>query len=162
MARTLEKQLKALRRAGKKGEWAARQCENLLELIRHEGLRHEAVYCKRTKNGEYRIGNCVKYDLGNGYRMVTIRDGRHLFIPFIGGHDETDQWLDRHRYDTFAPDDRVYLHESIGSDDEQQCRDTICEAYENEIRADPYEEELMERVDESLLKTVFQGLFLKQ
>lgn len=162
IARTLDKQLKSLRRAGKKAEWAAVQCEHLLNLIRHEDLKNEALYCKRTKKGEYRISNCVKYDLGHGYRMVTVRNGQHLFILFIGGHDETDQWLDRHRYDVFQADDTTYFEEQISHDFEEYCHEVADETRGEVELVDHYEEQLLEKVDEELLKSVFQGLFQKQ
>lgn len=159
IARALEKQVKCLHKAGKKAEWAVVQYEKLLELIRYEGLQAEAVLGKRTRNGECRINSCIKYDLGNGYRMVTVRVGNHLFVPFIGGHDETDQWLDRHRYDSFAAGDPAYMHETINP---ESCSDTGdgCLGQQGEEGCDDiYEEHLMERVDEALLKDIFQGLY---
>ena len=156
IARTLDKKLKNLRRTGKKGEVAANQCESLLRQIRRDGLLVEDVYRKRTKNGEYRISNCIKYNLGNGYRLVTIKDGQNLFVPFVGGHDETDLWLEHHRYDKYHTDDPAYLDQDISHD----CPPKTEEPEKLTI-SNSYEEQLLARMDETLLKRVFPGLFNK-
>ncbi len=149
-------------RAGKMGESAAARCERLLDLIRSKGLMAEAVYGKRTKNGEYRISKCIKYDLGGGYRLVTIKDGQSLFVPFVGDHDETDLWLEHHRYDSYHGDDPAYLSEDICPGDQPQEEQLeIEDSREGEV-LDPYEEQLLAKVDETMLKSVFHGLFQKQ
>lgn len=162
IARNLEKNLKAMRRAGKKGELAATQCESLLDLIRREGLLADAVYSKRTKNGEYRISNCTKYNLGNGYRLVTIKVGQNLFVPFAGGHDETDLWLEHHRYDEYYADDPAYLDEDSCTDYQPKVEETEDVESEELLELDSYEEQLLAKVDTTILKSVFQGLFQKQ
>ncbi|MBU1194562.1 MAG: hypothetical protein KKE62_01250 [Proteobacteria bacterium] len=43
-----------------------------------------------------RINNLYKFNLGKGYRLVTIREKRTLFIMFIGDHDQCDRWLTSH------------------------------------------------------------------
>ncbi|KKJ78007.1 hypothetical protein WH95_06275 [Kiloniella litopenaei] len=57
-----------------------------------------------TKNGETRIQHCTKYDLGNGYRLVTIQLKKYIALCFIGNHDSCDQWLDRNSGLTFTID----------------------------------------------------------
>ena len=48
-----------------------------------------------TNHGENRIQHCVKYDLGKGYRLVTIKHKGVISLEFVGNHNETDKWLDR-------------------------------------------------------------------
>ena len=48
-----------------------------------------------TKYGEKRIKNCRKYDLGCGYRLITLQRGETVFIPFLGSHDECQRWLEK-------------------------------------------------------------------
>lgn len=158
-SRIFEKQLKTLRRSGKKGEWAASQCETILQNIRAKGLLTNEVFCKRTKNGEYRISNCVKYDLGNGFRLVTIRSGSHLFIPFVGSHDETDQWLDSHKQYEFKPGDPAYRREPVLGVEKSDQADQEQEKQLSKELTDPYEEQLLERVDDAMLRQVFKGLY---
>lgn len=162
IARSLGKKLKAMRRAGKKGELAAIQCEALLSCIRNDGLLVDEVYRKRTKNGEYRISNCIKYDLGNGYRLVTIKDGQNLFVTFVGNHDETDLWLEHHKFDTYLPDDPAYLLEHTAADYQTRRTEPQSNECEEVSKNDPYEEQIMAQLDESIMKIVFHGLFSKQ
>ncbi|MDA9791141.1 UvrD-helicase domain-containing protein [Schleiferiaceae bacterium] len=46
-----------------------------------------------TNHGETRIQHCVKYDLGKGYRLVTIKHKGVVSLEFVGNHDDTDKWL---------------------------------------------------------------------
>lgn len=159
IARTLEKKLKALRQAGKRGRVVVTQCESLLDQIRREGPLAEQVYRKRTKNGENRINNCVKYDLSNGYRLITIKAGQNIFVPFVGGHDETDLWLEHHRYDEYFTDNPAFVNEDVGSSHCPQIAKREQRDLDEHIVVDVYEEQLLAKIDETLLKTVFQGLF---
>ncbi|AMY07423.1 ATP-dependent DNA helicase Rep [Luteitalea pratensis] len=49
-----------------------------------------------TNNGESRIKHCVKYELGGGYRLVTVQTDKVVAFCFAGTHDDTDRWLDSH------------------------------------------------------------------
>ncbi len=156
---SLEKQLAGLRKAGKKAELAASKCVIILNEINHYGCHCATVLSQRTRKGELRIKNCVKYDLGGGYRLVTIRADSHLFIPFVGSHDDTDQWIEHHRYDTFVPRKLLYRCE------ERVARPDVAQIshYEPQMvddRSDEYEDQLNARLDEGQLKSVFQGLFM--
>ena len=155
---SLPKLLRGLRKSGKKAEMAANKCEAIVNDIRQYGCQCEAVIGKRTRNGEQRIKNCVKYDLGGGYRLVTIRADCHLYISFVGTHDETDQWIERHRYDILTPDDPLYRCEERVSQSDPGQTDRYEEDNLNKSD-DRYEEDLRERLDESQLKSIFQGLF---
>ncbi len=155
---SLFRHMRQLKRNGKRAEVAMARCRQLLEDIKTLGLNDDAVYSKRTKNGESRIKNCVKYDLGGGYRLVTIRCHEHLLFPFVGDHDETDQWIERHRYDVFSLDHSGYCCEEIAhfqeSDlaaEEDQPLDMPGE--------DAYEQNLLSKIDESDLHRVFPGLY---
>jgi len=159
ISRSLVKQLDLMRKKDKKAELAALKCETILDDIKLFGCQAKAVAGKRTRNGEQRIRNCVKYDLGRGYRLITIRRGCHLLVPFAGTHDEVDQWIERHRHDDFAPDEtgfrceKMEVLDSVGQDDSM---DGGSDAQET----DTYEEALLKRLDEASLKAVFQGFFL--
>jgi hypothetical protein len=156
---SLPKQLEGLRKAGKKAELAAGKCAIILNDMRKYGCQSETVLCHRTRNGELRIKNCVKYDLGSGYRLVTIKVGCHLFIPFVGSHDDTDQWIEHHRYDTFAPRKLLYrCEERVVQADVAEISHSAPQVVGN--RGDEYEEQLIARLDEGQLKSIFQGLFM--
>lgn len=160
-SRLLDRQLAALRRAGKKGEIAAAQFERILACLKNYGPRSEEIFTKRTKHGEYRLKNCIKYDLGYGYRVITIRIDDRLFIPFLGVHDAANLWLERHGQDGFLPQESFYSQEILVSyeqclEDNQQETDQFID------KNDPYEEHLHARLDESLLRDIFHGLYQKQ
>lgn len=94
-SRALEGQLNVLHHSGKKGEIAVRHFERICAILRSARQETKEIFLKRTKNGEYRLKHCIKYDLGGGYRLITVRIGDRLYLPFLGSHDEVDQWLDR-------------------------------------------------------------------
>ncbi len=50
---------------------------------------------KTTKHGESRIKGCVKYDLGDAFRLITVQSNRIIWLLFCGSHDECDKWLNR-------------------------------------------------------------------
>lgn len=159
LSRSLDKRLKVLRRADRKGENAAEKCSQLLDILRTEGATIPEVFCKRTKHGECRIGNCVKYDLGHGYRLVTVLKGDRLFIPFVGSHDEANAWLDNHRDKDFCEKATGYNCEVIPGPG-----DSIISNREEHLELDPhepdiYEESLRAQLDESILKSIFRGLY---
>ena len=156
----LPKQLRGLRKTGKKAELAASKCEAILSDIKQYGCQCESVLGKRTRCGELRIRNCVKYHLGSGYRLVTVRADRHLFICFVGSHEETNQWIENHRLIELAPGDPLYRCEErvspLDTEEANYCDDTSVD----DIDEDSYENELRARLDESVLRSIFQGLFM--
>jgi superfamily I DNA/RNA helicase len=64
----------------------------------------ERNVCQTTDHGEIRIKNCIKYDLGNGYRLVTVDFGEVVMLCYAGSHEEVDHWLDANRGQTFTYD----------------------------------------------------------
>jgi hypothetical protein len=160
LARALKRHLAAMRRSGKKGALAANQCERILAELKAKGTETTELFAKRTKNGEYRLKNGIKYDLGSGYRLVTIRCGDRLYVPFLGTHDEADIWLERHRTDDFQPHDPSFQREPVSSGTEPLHHATVNDHHEQEA-VDIYEEQLLQRIDEVTLKSVFTGLFQK-
>ena len=49
---------------------------------------------KTTNHGESRIKSCIKYDLGAGFRLVTVNTEKMIWLLFVGNHDAADKWLD--------------------------------------------------------------------
>ncbi|MCK5313322.1 MAG: type II toxin-antitoxin system RelE/ParE family toxin [Desulfobacteraceae bacterium] len=50
-----------------------------------------------TRSWEMRLKDCIKYSLGNGYRLVLAVKKDSLFVLCIGSHDQCDKWLERNR-----------------------------------------------------------------
>jgi len=64
----------------------------------------ERNVAQTTDHGESRIKNCIKYDLGNGYRLVTVDFREVVILCHAGKHDDVDHWLDQNRGQTFTFD----------------------------------------------------------
>ena len=50
-----------------------------------------------TNNGETRIKNCIKFDLTNGCRLITVRKQNNIILLFAGNHEACDKYLDKNR-----------------------------------------------------------------
>ncbi|MEE4241584.1 MAG: hypothetical protein V2I36_08960 [Desulfopila sp.] len=157
LAENLVKQVEVLGKAGRKEKLAVAQYESIVAAIRQSGCYSENVTVKRTKHGELRLKNCVKYDLGSGYRLISVRQGDHLFLPFLGSHDETDRWLERHRNEVFSLKDSSSCHKTFHCREGDLDSSSPASAAE-ECGAELYEESLQERLDQSLLRSVFCGI----
>ncbi len=156
LASTVERQLERTADYNKKGHLAILKCRQLIEDIRQYGPSYENVMVKRTRHGEHRIKNCVKYDMGCGYRLVTVMNGKHLFVTFLGSHDETDLWFDRHKGDKFNPESVSYDWEQIHICDESDLEESLESGSVEEH--DAYERELEAKLDENILLSIFSGL----
>ncbi len=52
---------------------------------------------KMTKHGESRIPHCVKYDLEDFCRLVTVQDNGCCAFVFVGKHEDCERWMERNR-----------------------------------------------------------------
>jgi hypothetical protein len=92
----LDRNIGDLRRAGKKGRIAADQAEQVIAAMKRGGPG-AARQMPQTHRGELRLDGCIKYDLGGGYRMLTVKQGKERFILFAGSHDDCHRWLENNR-----------------------------------------------------------------
>lgn len=72
---------------------AARKASKIIDALKRGVLPHRAG--KLNDNGESRIRNCIKYDLGKGYRLICVKSGSCFFVLYKGSHDNCDAWLCR-------------------------------------------------------------------
>ena len=99
-----DKRLESLPKEGKKAANAARKAREIIaRMVHRRGLSPEQ-FGGLTHYGEARIANCLKYDLGAGYRMVCISSEPHLFLMAIGTHDECHRWIENNRGLEPSPD----------------------------------------------------------
>ena len=63
-----DKSLKKLQRGGGSQQVVFQQVVAAIEMWK----RGDDTYLTKTHNGEFRIYNCVKYDLPSAYRLVTV------------------------------------------------------------------------------------------
>lgn len=94
--REFSKILRKLAKSGRLGKQAAQKAEAACTQI----SLHGEIRLERTHHGESRV-DCEKYDLGDGYRLITQRvgegDDAHLIMLFVGTHDNADNWLELHK-----------------------------------------------------------------
>lgn len=88
-----EKQLDSLRKADKK---AAKRADTIIEKLMksHDMISEDEI---AVKSGKMKIRNCVKYDLGRGYNLMTIIDGEYLILSFIAKYDICKRWLENNK-----------------------------------------------------------------
>ena len=74
------KHLSALCNGGKKAAMIAQKAESILRLLRNQGYIRPDQLETTKRYVDRRIKNCTKYDLGSGYRLITVTENEHLFF----------------------------------------------------------------------------------
>jgi hypothetical protein len=146
--------LDMLRERGGAALIAVKKAEELINRIMLKGREHSVNIGKQTKNGEFRIKRCIKYDLGNGYRLICVKKGSRLAFLFMGTHDDCGRWIKRKRGLNYKIDTACNYDSILLTIDP-----SVSFAFAEEIdAAEEYEENLMRRVDDKILRTIFCGL----
>ncbi len=153
------KQLRALARSDKKGCLAAEQADLIIEAYKSCSVEPEEIKAKRTKHGESRLRNCLKYDLGGGYRLVTLREGVRLFFVCVGSHDDTDLWLEKNRGYGIGSEFHPEFFETIPLLKPEGEGGDKGEALPDGDHDDLYEDDLLSRVDEKTLRQLFASFY---
>lgn len=149
-----DRQLKSLRRTDKRGAAAAERADKLMGDIVNGDLSDEKLLAKQTKNGELRLNNCRKYDLGSGYRLISIRETVGLCFVFAGTHDDCDRWLDKRRADGLNV--RIEQLRPLKAAQKKTARsDLPTELVQAEAE---YEASIASKLDEETLRYLFRGL----
>lgn len=87
-------QIETLRKAGTMGVLLADKAEAIIcRLKSGEAWQADRKVAPRTAHGEKRIRKCVKYDLGWGFRLITLLRNDVLHVCYLGPHDQCDRWL---------------------------------------------------------------------
>jgi hypothetical protein len=90
----VQSRIESLKKSGKAGLALAQKATRIIKYLTSETGRYPIdSKSSFTKYGEKRIQNCRKYDLGCGFRLITLQRGMKLFIQFLGTHDECQRWL---------------------------------------------------------------------
>lgn len=151
-----EKYLNTLRERGGAALSAAKKAEEIVHKILVKGRDNSLKVGKLTRKGELRIRYGIKYDLGNGYRLVCAKKGPHLILLYIGTHDDCSRWLERNKGLQCEIDNNgnnMMVTRKVASSD-----------YNPTVTidsADEYEEQLMKRLDDKILRNIFCGLVEK-
>ncbi len=157
--RSFDRQLDMLRTSGEKGVLAADRAERIITLLlRHAGVETDELRSKRTKFGELRLKNCRKYDLGSGYRLITMTRKNKLFMLYAGTHDECDRWLYHKRKDKLQVEpERLIVITKKGEVKSQQ---VLADFWPDE-EGDEYEEQLTTKLSDAELRDIFKGICQK-
>jgi hypothetical protein len=151
----VEDRIEQLKKAGKAGKALAQRAQSIIESLASGTAPNTAGAADRlTKYGEKRIKNCRKYDLGCGYRLITVQRGQTLFIPILGDHDECQRWLDDHSrlkaYD--AGKGTVFQIASVQQPNNHSANiSTVC-------RDDSEDEGCDQKITDRQLRIVFRGI----
>lgn len=148
----VESRIAALEKAGKSGKTLAQKATGIIDgLASGDARSHMDTAESYTKYGEKRIKNCRKYDLGYGYRLITLQRGKTVFIPFLGSHDECQRWLENNsRLKTF--------HAGKGSTIHVEDRKSSHRNRTNVENGDEDVDGFLENLTDKDLRTVFNGL----
>jgi hypothetical protein len=148
-----ERRLRELRKSSGTALSAAKKAEEIINRLLVKGRENSLKVGKLTRKGELRIKSGVKFDLGNGYRLVCAKKGPHLILLYVGTHDDCSRWLERNKglkYD---------IDENGG--DMAVTRRSDPPYFQSAMPGDPaeeYEEQLMKQIDDKVIRNIFCGL----
>ena len=91
----LERQLATLERQGTAGFILVQRARRIIDaLVRGEAPSSAGLLKRKT---DKRVKNCLKFELGAGFRLICISEGNIVYVLFAGDHDSADNWLDNYR-----------------------------------------------------------------
>lgn len=149
----VERRIEDLKQSDKYGRLTAQKAGSIIEGLKSgfDAESREPVGTF-TKYGEKRIKNCIKYDIGRGFRLITLMKDSMILVPFLGTHDECQRWLEKNtqtkefavgRGEVF---NRAFFEKYIEEDDS------------TDISGNTYEDEYSNNLSEQDLRIVFRGL----
>ena len=151
--RRFTKRLVSMAKAGKNERIVAERAQRIIADLQTNPL-HEEAECKRTRHGELRLDDCRKYDLSCGFRLIALKREQRLIFTYIGSHDDCQRWIENNRdYQDEIESVPVPL---AGAQSEAFA---TAEPEPDAPEKDEYEEQLMAKIDERLLREIFAGLY---
>jgi len=149
---SFRRSLETLARGDKTASQAASRAEEIIEKLAFGDYRAIEVLTRRTKHGELRIDGCRKYNLGGGYRLVCVKQEGQLVATYVGSHDDCNRWIENNRgFEVELPSlsDSLLVSENREPNDQNS---------ENEEYEPDYDDILMAKIDQKILRQVFCGL----
>jgi len=155
--RRFVKRLVSMAKAGKNERIVAERAQRIIADLQTNPM-HEEAECKRTRHGELRLNDCRKYDLSCGFRLIVLKREQRLIFAYIGSHDDCQRWIENNRYYQDEVESTAML--LIDAENRREAEAAIEAAPEDDVQEkDEYEERLMAKIDERLLREIFAGLF---
>lgn len=152
-----DKELELLRTRGDKAGLAVKRAEEILAKLTTKGWTDLKHVAKLSDHGEHRLDGCIKYDISGGFRLVCFKRGEHLYFSYIGTHDDCHRWLNRNKNRPH----RVGKREAVTTVVEKKKPEAI-QIQEDREKEWDYEEQLMARIDEKILRKIFGGIWEKR
>ncbi len=90
----VERQLGMLERQGTTRSIAAQRVKRIIDALIQGDSPASAGLLK--KKSDRRVKNCLKFDLGAGFRLICVSEGKIIYVLFVGDHDSSDNWLDNY------------------------------------------------------------------
>ena len=78
------------------GGQTKKRADKIMALLGRIGYGDPFEGLPLTNHGESRIPNCVKYNLGDGWRLVTQQTDKACIFVYVGDHEDVDRWLNNH------------------------------------------------------------------
>ncbi len=91
----VEKNLEQMKTLDNAPKIAAKRAEAIIDALKNGTIMARAG--RLSKNKDARVKKLFKYDLGKGYRLISLKDKSSLYILFVGSHDQCDTWLETNR-----------------------------------------------------------------
>ncbi|MFO7750580.1 MAG: hypothetical protein R6V54_10860 [Desulfobacteraceae bacterium] len=91
----VEKNLEQMKAMDNAPKFAAKRAETIIGALRNGATMARAG--RLSKNKDARIRRLFKYDLGKGFRLISLKEKSELYILFVGSHDRCDTWLEKYR-----------------------------------------------------------------
>jgi putative component of toxin-antitoxin plasmid stabilization module len=154
---TFDRSLDELRRKGGIASVVAKKADVLISRIMRAEEKGVREQFRLTRNGEYRIKYCRKYDLGSGYRLVFLQRGPYLVLLYAGSHDECFRWIERNKGLSYETEDTIHAIQVICNAPRKD-DSVLSGVLEEESFVDEYETALMSRIDDNILRKIFSGL----
>lgn len=95
----------------------------------------------------------MKYDLGSGYRLICVKQEKHIIISYIGSHDDCNRWLENNRgfRTAFDKESQKIVFKKKSEREIRSSEDEL------ELEMD-YDDILLKKIDEKALRIGFNGL----
>lgn len=71
---------------------AAQRARSIIKALVSGARITQAGRLSLRKDG--RIRNLYKFNLGKGFRLISIKENDAIYLMFVGTHDHCDRWLD--------------------------------------------------------------------
>jgi len=148
------KHLSALCNGGKKAAIIVQKAESILRLLQNQGYIRPDQLGATNRYVDRRIKNCTKYDLGSGYRLITLKEDEHLFVMYIGAHDNCCRWIANNKdleLSSIMKRSTTYAVADSRTRPKDASSAPGC-------RQDDPEKDPLESLDDNLLRRIFCGL----